>query len=96
MYAAGTASALDSSTIADGRDVGTVGVYHVTVADTTVSLGANGDGTFTDIATGTTFDILGTALSGDLAGEQLEPVEHLDTFWFAIAAFEPDTRIITQ
>lgn len=96
VHTPGTASALDSSTIADGRDIGTVGVYHLDVADTTVALEANGDGAFVDIATGTTFDILGTALAGDLQGERLEPVEHLDTFWFAIAAFEPDTRIITE
>ncbi len=61
-----------------------------------MTLEANGDGTFTDIATRTTFDILGSAVAGGLQGERLEPVEHLDTFWFAIAAFEPDTRIITQ
>lgn len=94
VHAAGTASALDSPTIADGRDVGTVGVYRLDVAGTTVTLEANGDGTFTDTGTGSTFDVLGTAVAGDLEGEQLEPVEHLDTFWFAIAAFEPDTRII--
>ncbi|MGD9750983.1 MAG: DUF3179 domain-containing (seleno)protein, partial [Acidimicrobiia bacterium] len=53
------------------------------------------DGTvFVDRRTGTTFDILGRALDGPLAGRSLPTVEHLDTFWFAIAAFEPATRIV--
>ena len=69
-------------------------MYRLDIAGTTVTLEANGDGTFTDTGTGSTFDVLGTAVAGDLEGAQLEPVEHLDTFWFAIAAFEPDTRII--
>ncbi len=94
VHAAGTASALDSSTIAEGRDVGTVGVYRLAVGAATVTLEANGDGTFTDTGTGSSFNILGAAVAGDLKGERLEPVEHLDTFWFAIAAFEPDARIV--
>ena len=27
-------------------------------------------------------------------GVRLEPVEHLDTFWFAVSAFEPDAVIV--
>jgi hypothetical protein len=33
------------------------------------------------------------AVDGPLAGAQLRRVEHLDTFWFAWAAFHPDTRL---
>jgi hypothetical protein len=94
LHAPGTASALDTSTIAEGRDIGTVGVYRPVAGDTEVSLEANGDGTFTDTGTGTVFDVLGGAVDGELRGTRLEPVEHLDTFWFAIAAFEPETRIL--
>ncbi len=95
VHRPGTASALDSATIADGRDIGTVRVYRTVLSDTTVALETSGDGTFTDATTGSVFDILGTAVSGELEGARLELVEHLDTFWFAIAAFEPDTRIVT-
>ena len=28
------------------------------------------------------------------AGERLTAVEHLDTFWFAWAAFQPETRLV--
>ena len=40
--------------------------------------------------TGAEFSFLGESRAGE---EVLDPVEHLDTFWFAIAAFDPDTRI---
>ncbi len=97
LHAPGTASALDDRRVPDGRDVGAVGVYHSVVGadgDQQVVLSANGDGTFTDAETGSVFNTLGTATSGPLAGTQLDAVEHLDTFWFAIAAFDPDTQIL--
>lgn len=39
------------------------------------------------------WNICGLAVSGPLAGSQFDPVDHTDTFWFAWAAFHPDTRI---
>ena len=90
----GTNSALDSSIIADGRDIGTVGVYVPEVDGQTLTFSRTADGTFVDAETGSTWDIGGVAIDGSLAGARLEAVEHLDTVWFAIAAFEPDTRIV--
>ena len=93
LHLPGTSSALDASTIADGRDVGTTGVFDARWEGHTLELEPQADGTFVDEATGQAFDILGRNLTNpDAAG--LVPVEHLDTFWFAIAAFEPDTRIV--
>ena len=43
--------------------------------------------------TGSRWNVLGQAVDGPLAGARLAPVEHLDTFWFAWAAFHPSTRI---
>jgi len=94
LHAAGTASALDTPTLADGRDVGATGVFVAAIAGETVDLTTNNDGTFNDSASGSNFDIFGLALDGPLAGSQLEPVEAVDTFWFAIAAFTPDADII--
>ena len=54
-----------------------------------------GDG-FVDDETGSTWDIFGEAVDGPLEGEQLEAIAHLDTFWFAWAAFETETRIIPE
>ena len=37
--------------------------------------------------------MLGKAVDGPLAGEELSPIVHGAHFWFAWAAFQPDTRI---
>ena len=47
-----------------------------------------------DAETGSGWDILGRAVTGPLTGTALEQVPHLDTFWFAQAAFRPDTEVI--
>ena len=90
----GTNSALDSAVIADGRDIGTVGVFVPQADGQALTFDRNADGTFADRETGSVWDIGGVAIDGPLADTRLEAVEHLDTFWFAIAAFEPDTRIV--
>lgn len=40
---------------------------------------------------GSRWDIFGTATSGSLEGKRLEPLTHVDTFWFAWAAYLPDS-----
>ncbi|MDG2113394.1 MAG: DUF3179 domain-containing protein, partial [Actinomycetota bacterium] len=90
LHDAGTASALDDADIAGGRDIGSVAVYEAD--ERTEGLRPVGDGVF-EAADGTRWSLLGKATAGPRSGEQLAAVEHLDTFWFAIAAFDPDTRI---
>ncbi len=90
----GTASSLDSGSIADGRDIGATGVFSPVVDGERLDF-VRDETTFSD-SRGNTWDILGTAISGPLTGERLEPIEHLDTFWFAIAAFSPDVRIAAR
>lgn len=51
------------------------------------------DDGFTDAETGSTWNIQGVAVGGELEGERLDPVEHLSTFWFAWVAFTPETEI---
>ena len=93
FWKAGTASAVDEGIIASGRDVGATGVFLREVEGQVLSFTANGDGTFSDQETGSTWDILGLSTSGPLAGTQLEAVPHHDTFWFAWAAFVPDSEL---
>ncbi len=90
FWKSGTASAVDSSTISDGRDVGTTGVFLPTVDDQVLTFTAIGDGTFEDQETGSVWDILGEAIAGPLAGTRLVSLPHHDTFWFAWAAFVAD------
>jgi hypothetical protein len=46
-----------------------------------------------DEQTGSRWNVLGQAIAGPLAGAQLVPIVHGDHFWFAWAAFKPDTLI---
>ncbi|MEM7531390.1 MAG: DUF3179 domain-containing protein [Chloroflexota bacterium] len=89
----GTASALDTASISQGKDVGSVGVFDRNVDGQVLTFETNGDGTFTDNETGTTWNILGEAISGELEGTQLEQVISFDHFWFAWQAFYPDTGL---
>ncbi len=92
----GTGSALDDVDTARGRDVGATGVFRPVAADgQELSFNRDGD-TVVDDQTSSRWDIFGTATDGPLAGQQLEAVEHTDTFWFAWAAYQPDTRIEPQ
>jgi len=92
----GTSSALETSRIADGRDIGSVGVFLPAADGQALTFSRSADGSFEDAETGSTWNIQGIATAGALQGEMLEQVEHLDTFWFAVAAFEPDTRIVAR
>jgi hypothetical protein len=95
FWKAGTASALDSSSIANGRDVGATRVFISKFDSQELSFTPLGDGLFQDEETGTTWNFLGEALDGALAGSFLTPLPHHDTFWFAWAAFMPDS-LLTQ
>ncbi|HZJ08434.1 MAG TPA: DUF3179 domain-containing protein [Trueperaceae bacterium] len=92
FWTPGTASALGASQIAASNDVGAVGVFERTVNGQKLTFEWDGEA-FVDRETGTRWNILGQGLDGSLAGEQLEPVIHNNTLWFAWAAFRPETRI---
>lgn len=92
FFKTGTASALDGADIAGGRDVGASGVFLPTIDGRTLTFAAGGDG-FVDQETASRWTLLGQAVEGPLAGSSLEPVAHIDTFWFAWGAFQPDTVI---
>ncbi len=79
----GLRSALDTSDIPFGRAVAASGAFDPRVDGRQLTFGAGGDDTFTDEETGSTWDLLGRAVDGPLAGAQLEAVGHVDTFWFA-------------
>jgi hypothetical protein len=79
--------------VADGRDVGATGVFVPVASGRELHFDA-ADNAFRDRETGSTWDVLGRATAGPLSGQSLEPVEHVDTFWFAWAAFRPDTTIV--
>ncbi|MDX1521242.1 MAG: DUF3179 domain-containing protein [Anaerolineae bacterium] len=95
FHQGGTASALGARVIADAEDVGSTGVFNRELNGQTLSFKKEGD-LIIDEETGSTWNILGTAIDGPLAGEQLSPILHADHFWFSWAAFKPDTIIYSQ
>ena len=94
FWAPGTASALDAGQIAEGRDVGSSGVFNRRVGSRVLTFEPAGDGTYRDRETGSTWNILGRSETGELAGTQLQPVPHGNHFWFAWGVFRPETRIV--
>ena len=95
LFQPGTASALDQSSIADSRDVGATGVFDAVLDGQTLTFRATGDG-FVDDQTGSTWNVLGQAVSGPLAGQSLTPIVHGNHFWFAWAAFAPDAVVYSS
>ena len=92
LFQPGTASALDKSNIASSRDVGATGVFDTELDGQSLTFRVEGDG-FVDAETGSTWNVLGQALSGPLTGMALTPVVHGNHFWFAWAAFAPDVVV---
>jgi len=88
-----TADALDTRNIADGDAIGSGIAYDRRVGDQTLTFSPAGDDLFTDAETASTWTLLGVAIDGPLAGEQLEVVTHRNEFWFAWAAFFPDAPV---
>ena len=95
FWKAGQASALDDTRIADGRDVGSVGVFRSEVDGQVLTFTGVGD-RFEDLETGSTWLITGEAVAGTLSGTQLVRLPHLDTFWFAWATYRPETVLVTE
>jgi hypothetical protein len=93
FWKSGEGSALDTTDIAQGRDVGTVGVFSPVVDGQTLTFEPVGD-EFIDDQTSSTWNVLGQATSGELTGTRLEPKVFVRTFWFSWAAFRPDTELI--
>ena len=89
FWGSDTADALDSSRISEGQAIGTGIAFDRTVDGQVLSFTSNGDDTFTDAQTGSTWDLLGRATAGPLSGEELTTVVHRNDFWFAWAAFHP-------
>jgi len=93
LHKPGVASALDASAISEGREVGSVAVYDRRIAGRVLTFVANGAGVYRDQETGSVWNILGEAIDGELRGEQLTRQLAFDHFWFAWAAFHPQTAV---
>ncbi|MDP2727119.1 MAG: DUF3179 domain-containing protein [Dehalococcoidia bacterium] len=92
FYDRGTVSPLDQSNISKSRAAGAAAVYDPRVNGETLVFDWR-DGRILDRKTSSTWSVLGKAVEGPLEGRSLKPVVHGTHFWFAWAAFNPDTRL---
>ncbi len=95
VWTPGAVSVLDQIVIEASREVGGAAVFRPTLNGVTLTFEPNPDDpqTFRDVGTGSTWNIFGRAVAGELAGAQLTPIAHGTHLWFAWAVFEPDTTI---
>ena len=93
FWAPGTASAVDKSTIARGRDVGSSSTFSPEFGGRSLTFEPTGDGLFQDRETGLTWNLSGRATAGPAAGTQLTEIVHGNHFWFAWAVFRADTEV---
>ncbi len=88
----GKVSALDQSNIDASRDVGMAALFRREIDGQTLTFTSDGD-TIQDEETGSTWNVFGTAIAGELQGTQLRQELFAPHFWFAWAAFHPETAI---
>jgi hypothetical protein len=92
FFEPGQVSALDQAIIETSKEVGSAGMF-IPEADGRKLTFTYQDGQIRDQETGSRWDIFGRAIAGELAGAQLDPILSHTYFWFAWAAFRPDTKI---
>lgn len=89
----GQTSALDGRDINSSRDVGMAALYERELDGQLLSFALDAEGRIVDEQTGTQWNVFGTALAGELAGSQLRQHLAFPHFWFAWAAFRPETSV---
>jgi hypothetical protein len=88
FWTEGTASALDTYRINDGRDVGSANAFLSNVEGKELDFYFDGR-LFRDRQTDSVWDYTGYAVSGTLEGKELELIVGTQHFWFSAAAFFP-------
>jgi len=93
IWQPGATSALDESSIDDSRDVGMAALYNRELDGQVLTFRLESDGKILDDATGSVWNIFGTAIDGALKGSQLRQELAFPHFWFAWFAFRPETEV---
>jgi len=96
LWAPGSASPLETDDVRKGRDVGSTGVYDPVVDGRALTFSPAGQRDFKDRETGSRWSLTGLAVDGPLTGRRLTALAHQDAFWFAWAAFHPETALVKQ
>ncbi len=89
----GATSALDQPRIDESLDVGMAALYSRDLDGQMLTFAMNDEGEIVDEQTGSVWNVFGTAIDGELQGSQLQQILAFPHFWFAWAAFRPETAI---
>lgn len=89
----GVVSALDAGAIDSSRDVGTAALYNRELNGQVLTFILDEAGVIRDEQTNSQWNVFGQAETGELAGSQLTREIAGPHFWFAWAAFRPETRV---
>ena len=93
FWQSGTVSALDQSFIIGSANIGSAAAYSPVLDGERLTFEAR-DGKIVDTQSGSTWNVLGLATDGPMAGRSLEPIVSANHFWFAWSVFQPATRIV--
>ncbi len=93
FWQAGATSALDGADINTSRDVGMAALYSRVLDGRELTFVVDDEGRIYDNQTTSEWNIFGEAIDGALEGSQLEQIHAFPHFWFAWAAFQPNTLI---
>lgn len=96
LWQPGAASSLDKNRIDDSRDIGTASLYERALDGQVLTFAVNADGQIVDNETGSVWNLFGEAVEGDLSGKALKQLVAAPHFWFAWAAFQPETLVYGQ
>ncbi|TCK98064.1 uncharacterized protein DUF3179 [Natranaerovirga hydrolytica] len=92
FYKTGMVSNMDQARIEASRDVGYTGVFSPYIEGQRLTFYSE-DNEIYDEQTNSRWNLLGIAEEGPLEGAQLEMLTASDVFWFAWAAYFPETEI---
>jgi hypothetical protein len=96
LWQPGATSALDQSSIDGSRDVGMAALFSRELEGQVLTFSVDSEGAIRDDQTGSAWNVFGTATDGPLVGSQLRQELAFPHFWFAWAAFRPDTQLYGQ
>ncbi|MFW5729256.1 MAG: DUF3179 domain-containing protein [Spirochaetota bacterium] len=91
IWQPGTASPLDSGSVAGGRDIGTANAFSSTLDGRSLTFEWQGE-RIVDAETESVWNVNGRAVGGELEGSRLEALPQVQHFWFSWTAFEPGER----
>ena len=95
FYSSKTVSVLDEKNIEDSRHIGTATIFSPYIGSQKLTFKTK-KGKFTDLESGSLWDITGKCLEGKYAGKQLMKEVHSNHFAFAWLAFHPESEIYGQ